>query len=156
MKVLVALDQSECSEMAFHSVLKRKWLANAEIRFITVFEPVASYCVGWNAAYVPVAMIEAEQTLWKDRNNYLAEKLEEAKEALSDAKVSGSVLKGYAWNTIVDEATEWKADLIVLGSHGRSGISRLFLGSVAEAVARHAGCSVEIIKGHPLTDSDVA
>jgi nucleotide-binding universal stress UspA family protein len=47
---------------------------------------------------------------------------------------------------IVDEARRWNADLIVMGSHGRSGFDRLLLGSVAEGVLRHAPCSVEIVR----------
>jgi len=47
---------------------------------------------------------------------------------------------------IVDEARRWKADLIVMGSHGRNGLDRLLLGSVAEGVLRHAPCSVEIVR----------
>jgi nucleotide-binding universal stress UspA family protein len=50
---------------------------------------------------------------------------------------------------ILDSASEWGADLIVLGSHHRAGLQRFLLGSVAEFVARHARCSVEIIRnGH--------
>lgn len=156
MKVLIALDQSDCSEMAFQSVLKRKWPANAEFRLISVFEPIANMCVGWHAAYVPSVMIEAEQTLLKTRRKYMDQKLEEAKKHFVDNRVSAEVIDGYAWKSIVDAAKEWNADLIVLGSHGHTGLTRLFLGSVAEAVAGHAGCSVEIIKGHPLIDAEVA
>jgi nucleotide-binding universal stress UspA family protein len=47
---------------------------------------------------------------------------------------------------IIDHAAEWHADLIVLGSHGRKGFDRFLLGSVSEAVARHASCSVEIVR----------
>jgi nucleotide-binding universal stress UspA family protein len=47
---------------------------------------------------------------------------------------------------IVDQARAWKPDLIVMGSHGRRGLDRLLLGSVAEAVLRHAPCSVEIVR----------
>lgn len=47
---------------------------------------------------------------------------------------------------ILDCATEWRADLIVVGSHGRKGVTRFVLGSVSEAVARHAHCSVEIAR----------
>jgi nucleotide-binding universal stress UspA family protein len=48
--------------------------------------------------------------------------------------------------SILDTATEWHADLIVIGSHGRKGIESFFLGSVTESVARHAKCSVEIVR----------
>ncbi|MGA3128412.1 MAG: universal stress protein [Candidatus Korobacteraceae bacterium] len=47
---------------------------------------------------------------------------------------------------IIDDASGWGADLIVVGSHGRSGIQRFLLGSMAEFVARHAKCSVEIVR----------
>ena len=48
------------------------------------------------------------------------------------------IVQGSAGEEIVKTANEWGADLIVIGSHGRSGIARTFLGSVAEAVMRHA------------------
>lgn len=47
---------------------------------------------------------------------------------------------------IVKAAKEWPADLIVIGSHGRGGVERLFLGSVAEAVMRHAACPVLVVR----------
>jgi nucleotide-binding universal stress UspA family protein len=46
----------------------------------------------------------------------------------------------------VDLAKEWKADLIVLGSHGRRGMDRILMGSVSENVAIHAHCSVEVVR----------
>jgi nucleotide-binding universal stress UspA family protein len=47
---------------------------------------------------------------------------------------------------LLDEAEKWRADLIVVGSHGRSGFDRFTMGSVSEAVALHVGCSVEVIR----------
>ena len=47
---------------------------------------------------------------------------------------------------IPDDARQWGADLIVVGSHGHRGINRFLLGSVSEAVAMHADCSVEVIR----------
>jgi nucleotide-binding universal stress UspA family protein len=60
--------------------------------------------------------------------------------------VTTSVVTGDARSVILDDAAEWHADLIVLGSHGRKGLGRFFLGSVSEAVARHAPCSVQIVR----------
>jgi nucleotide-binding universal stress UspA family protein len=45
----------------------------------------------------------------------------------------------------VAAAHEWRAALIVLGTHGRSGVTRLLLGSTAEAVLRHAPCPVVVV-----------
>src|SRR5579883_1346341 len=47
---------------------------------------------------------------------------------------------------ILDEAAQWGADLIFVGSHGRHGLDRFLLGSVSEAVATHAKCSVEVVR----------
>ena len=61
---------------------------------------------------------------------------------------SVSVLLDPPKTIILNEAAEWGADMIVLGSHGDHGIDRLLLGSTSEAVATHAECSVEVIRGH--------
>ena len=61
-------------------------------------------------------------------------------------KAQGSVETGDIRGKILDAAAELGADLIVLGSHGRKGVQRFLLGSVAENVARHAQCSVEIVR----------
>jgi universal stress protein A len=53
---------------------------------------------------------------------------------------------GSAAVEIVKAAKEWPANLIVIGSHGRGGIQRAVLGSVAEAVVRHASCPVMVVK----------
>jgi nucleotide-binding universal stress UspA family protein len=58
------------------------------------------------------------------------------------------VREGDARSAILDEADSWGADLIVVGSHGRTGLKRLVLGSVAAAVVAHAHCSVEVVRRH--------
>jgi len=61
-------------------------------------------------------------------------------------KVTAALDMGDAKSRILDVAEEWHADLIVLGSHGRRGLNRFLMGSVSDAVARHACCSVEIVR----------
>jgi nucleotide-binding universal stress UspA family protein len=56
------------------------------------------------------------------------------------------VQKGSPGPEIVKAATQWPADLIVIGSHGRRGLTRAVLGSVAEAVMRHAPCPVLVVR----------
>jgi nucleotide-binding universal stress UspA family protein len=55
--------------------------------------------------------------------------------------------EGHPGEEIVAAAKTWGADLIVIGSHGRGGIGRVLLGSVAEAVTRHAPCPVLVVRG---------
>jgi nucleotide-binding universal stress UspA family protein len=62
-----------------------------------------------------------------------------------------AVREGDPRSAIVDEAEEWEADLIVVGSHGRTGLSRWLLGSVAQAVVGHAPCSVEVVRRRPAS-----
>jgi nucleotide-binding universal stress UspA family protein len=61
-------------------------------------------------------------------------------------KAETSVVEAEIRTGILDAAAEWNADLIVLGSHGEKGLRKFFLGSVSESVARHAQCSVLIVR----------
>ncbi len=57
-----------------------------------------------------------------------------------------SVLIESPAQAILDEAKQWGAGLIVVGSHGHRGMNRLLLGGISESVAMHAECSVELIR----------
>jgi nucleotide-binding universal stress UspA family protein len=73
-------------------------------------------------------------------------KLEEfLRESLAGEQLEAHAQVGNAGREIVDHAGSWQADLILLGTHGREGVRRLFLGSVAETVLRNAPCSVLVI-----------
>jgi universal stress protein E len=58
---------------------------------------------------------------------------------------STDVREGAAPERILEVAAEWRPDMIVIGSHGRQGLERLLLGSVAEHVMRHAACAVVLV-----------
>ncbi len=144
MRVLVAIDGSECSAQAVDSLLERVWADGTVFRLITVIEPTF-YMYGVPGGYVE-PVVEAERELADYCRNLCADKAARIKKALPRCEVSTEVLKGLVAESIIDEAVQWAADLIVLGSHGRTGVKRFLLGSVAEKVASHAPCSVEIIK----------
>ena len=61
-------------------------------------------------------------------------------------KVESAVESGDSRETLIDQAAQWHADLIVIGAHGRKEIQRFLMGNVAEHVARHAGTSVLIVR----------
>jgi len=60
--------------------------------------------------------------------------------------VTVAVERGDPRSKILEMASKWRADLIVVGSHGHKGLAHFLLGSVSEDVAQHAGCSVEIVR----------
>lgn len=61
-------------------------------------------------------------------------------------RVSGKLVNGLAWTMIVSELEDASYDLVVVGTHGRTGLARIFLGSVAEKIVRHAPCSVLAVR----------
>ena len=73
--------------------------------------------------------------------------VQRAKAAGADAAFL--VWEGEAGDAIVAAADSEGADLIVIGSHGRSGVSRFFIGSVSDYVVRHAHCPVMVVRGKP-------
>jgi nucleotide-binding universal stress UspA family protein len=72
--------------------------------------------------------------------------LRRLQEGGATAMVTSEVIRGLPKEVILQEAERWGADLIVLGSHGYRGLRRLWLGSVSQAVAANARCSVLIVR----------
>jgi nucleotide-binding universal stress UspA family protein len=141
MKVLLAIDGSEVSEAAVNEVLQRQWPAGSQLRVFSVVDMIG----------FPMPETD-EYSLWEDESFKLAEaKVERAASRIRSAQtekveVTTLVVKGHAKHEILEEAERFAADLIVLGSHGFRGLTRFLLGSVSQAVAAHAKCSVEIVR----------
>lgn len=141
-KILLATDGSECSQVAVRSVAERSWPAGTEFRVVSVPE--------LSAQVLQMISHNAMDKLRGDAMKRAEDAEAAAEEILADAGLteSGTVAASAATpkELILQNAEEWGADLIVCGSHGRSGLSRFLLGSVSEAIASHAKCSVEIIR----------
>lgn len=142
MNILVAVDGSEFSDAAVQNLIRTR-PADAQVRVLHVIEPfpvVESwvYTPDWNK------MLDEQR---KDAEAFVAE----AAQTLRDAKftVTTSIESGNAQSVIIDTAAKWPADLIVMGSHGRRGLERFLMGSVSAGVARHAPCSVLIVRKRP-------
>jgi nucleotide-binding universal stress UspA family protein len=142
MKVLLAIDGSAPSHDAVEAVAGRPWPSHSALRILSVIQPYAP----------PVTeMVLAAATLEDIRTRQTQEAealMRQARERLAATglAVETAVAEGDPRTAIVDAADEWHADLIVIGSHGRTGLSRLVMGSVAQAVVSHAHCSVEVVR----------
>lgn len=140
MKILLATDGSNFSDAAALNITKQFRPQDSEVRVLSVVEPITTAATPqMSPGYYP----ELE-----DQKREARAVVERTAKMLTEAgfKVSTSVATGDAKRVILDEAADWRSDLIVVGSHGRKGLGRFLLGSVSEALARHATCSVEIVR----------
>jgi nucleotide-binding universal stress UspA family protein len=139
MKILIGVDSSKFSADIIRAITTRCRTEDTEVLVLHVLQPVGPAPPQMDPSYAPE--LEGE----KKPAHALVERV--AKELRSAGfKAETSIEVGDVRECIIDSAAEWHADLIVVGSHGHRGIQRFLLGSVAEFVARHAMCSVEIVR----------
>ncbi len=144
--ILLAIDQSIFSDAALAMALQQEWPQNAKIKIITVLAPSLEL-FGLDISVLPSSNIAEEQTrAGKASTAWLTKKTEQAIERFGQDRVSSEVLIGDAREIIINEAVEWSADLIIMGSHSRRGFSKFLLGSVSQSVSLHSPCSVLIVK----------
>jgi nucleotide-binding universal stress UspA family protein len=146
MRILLAVDGSPCSEAAVNEVASRPWPSKSEFRIVSAFQlPLSPTPEAW--AIQPEYYDEMEQAVREQTQNLVEEAAARLKKALGQTvNVTGQVLQGSPQSAILEEAECWKADLIVVGSHGYGTWHRLVLGSVSQAVVLHAKCSVEVVR----------
>jgi nucleotide-binding universal stress UspA family protein len=133
MKLLMALDGSRGSDVVVREVASRPWPAGAECCLLTAIDP-------FFFAKAPLLLAAAK----KDTQRALDECAENLK--ATGLQVSTEILLENPRRGIPKAASEWKPDLILMGSHGTGAFVRLLMGSTAQAVLRHAACSVEIVR----------
>lgn len=147
MKILIASDGSKYSQAALDSVCSRTWPMDTEFLVLSVAEPLLTM--------LDPMLVPYESAAVEDQKRQLGEVADAAaarvKECFSECPVSAEVLEGAAADQIVHKARRWGADFVIVGSHGRRGLEKFLLGSVAEAVVSQASCSVEVIKLSPVS-----
>lgn len=142
-RILHPSDFSRASGAAFKKAIEMAKAGRAELMVVHVVTPVVP--VGGDG-YVSPKMYEeiaASTRAWAQKQ--LDKLLAKAKQAGVRAK--GFVLEGSAHEQIARFARSKRADLLVLGTHGRSGLAKLFLGSVAGRVVAAASCPVLTVRG---------
>ena len=144
MRILLAIDDSKYSKAAVRTLMGQIKRKGTEVRVLHVVEPISAYIsAGMVPHYVP-NVPEVEE----DRKRQARSLVEHTARQLRKAgfRTSEAVETGDSKVRIIDHAKQWRADLIIVGSHGWRGMSRFLMGSVSEAVTRHAGCSVQVVR----------
>lgn len=140
--VLVAFDFSETAKLALDEGLRMaSEVPGATLHVVHVasgYGPMLQLDLGYDVR--TVGATEAEEVLAKHVKELLAERDAKVAHAMTHLRV------GAAADEIVATAAKLDADVIVVGTHGRTGVKRLLLGSVAEAVVRNAGCPVLVVR----------
>ena len=146
-RILVAIDESQMAEAALGQALELAKAQAASVRIVHVIESPYAYPESW---YTEVhADLEALRRVWHQAGLRVLERADALGREIGVAVETALLeLDGQRMSrVIVDDAARWRADLVVVGTHGRHGIEHLLLGSVAEAVARTAPASVLLVRG---------
>ena len=146
-RILVAIDESQMAEAALGQALELAKAQAASVRIVHVIESPYAYPESW---YTEVrADLEALRRVWRQAGLRVLERADALGREIGVAVETALLeLDGQRMSrVIVDDAARWRADLVVVGTHGRHGIEHLLLGSVAEAVARTAPASVLLVRG---------
>ena len=142
MKILIGVDDSPHARAAVEFVRKMTWPKDTRVVVLSVAQPAVQ---AYSEIYVPSApLVEITENIIR-MHQELATGAENTLLGVG-LTTEAKVLQGDARTALVDAAHTERADLVVVGSHGRTGLAKLFMGSVASHVVTHAPCSVMVVK----------
>jgi nucleotide-binding universal stress UspA family protein len=137
-RILVAINGGAIASHAARTGLELSRTLGAEIAIVYAVEPPVDYSgeIGLPADL----LLEASSSETVEALRVLRQEVDLPPNA------SEFIREGHAHEVIIKVAEDWRADLVVVGSHGRGGLERVLLGSVAEGVVRHAPCPVLVTR----------
>ena len=147
-RILLAIDGSKQSDAAVHAVARHLGPAGSEVRGISVVAPpyiADTFSGGGVNTSLYVELEHAARELARASVDKAAAQLRSDKDS-RHLTVTTEVLSGSPKQAILEDAEAFGADWIVVGSHGYGMLGRFMLGSVSQAVALHATCSVAIVR----------
>ena len=144
-RILYATDFSKASARALDEAIRLAKQNHAELLVVHVIEPAGQYAAGEDFAGAELYM-KMEEAAEQDAQRSMQKLMRKLKQARVNAK--SLLLKGLgAHEQIVKAAKSRKANMIVIGTHGRTGLSKLVMGSVAGKVVSLASCPVVVVRG---------
>ena len=146
MKLLFATDGSAYSQTALEEIANRPYPPESSVRIISiidniVFTPGNAPMGAMNEYYAEAGRMAMAKA--KDNIENAEKVLQMKNPALA---ITTAIMNGSPKSVILEEAEKFEVDLIIVGSHGYGAVKRFLLGSVSQAVASHAKCSVEIVR----------
>jgi universal stress protein A len=136
--ILVPIDFSDFAIAAAHEAVSLAKVFDASITLLHVHEIESLTVMDFSYVESPESMTKACEAAEKSINA-LAQKLDR-----SPATIAVKVLTGPAVKTIINESQQH--DMVIMGTHGRTGLAHMLIGSVAERVVRGAHCSVLVVR----------
>lgn len=154
--ILVALDTEEDCTSVFEQAMDIAKQMGVGLEVMGVLTPASDDMLAWGTYYpgVSVYSTDATEEIWQSYQQRYEDHKNRAKvvlDRLVNQALSAGIIadffqtEGSAGKEICDRAKEIQADLIIVGSHGRRGLSEIFMGSVSNYVMHHAPCSVLVV-----------
>jgi nucleotide-binding universal stress UspA family protein len=142
--IVVPTDFSECSDVAVDHAVALAKRFGSRLRFVHVIHEMTAHLEGLEGPVFVEALADVHQEIERQAKGRMAELKKKSPGATT------TIHHGNPTAEIVMEAEAQRADLIVMGTHGRTGLDRILLGSVAHQVMQKASCPVMVVK-HPST-----
>ena len=142
-RIMHATDFSPASRGAFKRALAEAKDHKAELTIVHVLSPVLGLAGdGYLAPSTYEVLLRSQKAAAQKKLNALLAKAKSAR-----VRARGLLLEGVAHEQIVKAAKSKRADLLVVGTHGRTGVARFFVGSVAGRIVASAACPVLTVRG---------
>lgn len=146
-RVLVAVDNSDHSRKALEWIANLPWANSVEIKLVGVLNPLANGHVDGFSALYKSNSVQKKLKAVEHTQQFLMDSAKNLNAKISN-KTTTQVLEGLPGEQILKEASDWDAQLIVMGSRGHGGLTKLWLGSVSQEVVLQAPCPVEVIRNN--------
>jgi nucleotide-binding universal stress UspA family protein len=137
-RILIAIDSDPIAAHAADVGADLARVVGAEMAFVHVIDPSIAYAA--DTGIQPDVLVASAKEEARKLVSSFRERLPQRSAALEFVQIGSPLTE------IVNAAKDWPADLIVIGSHGRGGVKRTLLGSVAESVMRHAPCPILVVR----------